>query len=398
MAEVDPAHLRLSPGSYYVRIRFVRSMHKRKMLALVYLTELSTGITYSIGLSRRPDDRAAYRQILSVAEGSLFWICVSVTKNGYSRFETLELIAEGSIASAVLGPLAWDLASRGRVTMPLRIPFLWQRGETERPRIVIVWPDCDLECYPSDFAGPSTEFPSLLHDAAKRREFMRHYSRRPDRTRKFFDFMEGTPVSDINFETATRSEPAGVAYRNGDLAPFNVFHIFLSPVPAVGGIKKRRRGSIPIDTDSILSRIVLRILQPDLVVAVGTEVARRLPKILRPIPHAKPYKLPGLGKIPCGRMGVLDNVRQVFDPKWCADFIVAPDLKYFGAERIGGRKLADDFWGRFAQYLRDAISRNTPVKVGTYAKSTEEVERPSASLPPVPLPEAEMKALRAIFD
>jgi len=67
-------------------------MKKHGILALVYVEEMSTGVIYSIGLSGRPDDSAAYKAVCAAPENSLFWAEVINTKHGYARFTKLELV------------------------------------------------------------------------------------------------------------------------------------------------------------------------------------------------------------------------------------------------------------------------------------------------------------------
>ena len=370
---IDRAHIRLLPGTYYIRVAFARFMKKHGILALVYVEEMSTGVIYSIGLSGRPDDSAAYKAVCAAPENSLFWAEVTNTKNGYPRFAQLELVLASDEPPSPVSraKFPWELASRGRSGLSLRIPYLIQAGQLRHFRIAVVWLSPDIECYSADFSDAPAEFPDLLKDVGKRREFMRTVPRRKDRMQAFVDFMQGSPVDALDLEGANASPQPSVGIGSGDLAPYIVYHLFLSPVLAAGGIKHRRKCKSSLDTDCDLFRLLFRMYHPNLVVAVGSEVARRMPRILRSIPFRGPYRLPELGQIPAGRMAEPDFVRQEFESKWSAEFIIAPDLMYFGRNKIGGRNLPPDFWPRFQIFLKQAIMRIAPsAPASSYSKDS----------------------------
>jgi hypothetical protein len=323
---------------------------------------MSTGVIYSIGLSGRPDDSAAYKAVCAAPENSLFWAEVINTKHGYARFTKLELVLASNEppSPASRAKLPWELASRGRTGLSLRIPFLMQMGELPNFRIAVVWLSPDIECYAADFSDAPAEFLDMLKNIARRREFMTTVPRRKDRTQAFVNFTQGSTVDTLDLENGNDSPLPSIGTRSGDLAPYNVYHLYLSPVVANGGVRYRRRCKAALNTDSDLFRLMFRMYRPNLVVAVGSEVARRMPSILRAIPFRGHYRLPRLGQIPSSRMAATDFVRQEFESQWSADFVAAPDLMYFGRNKIGGRNLPPDFWLRFQIFLKEAITRIAP--------------------------------------
>lgn len=376
LARVDAGHRRLPPSSYYLEILCARYAKNRSgILAYIYVKVLSTADHYAIGISGREDDSIAFRTINSLPEGAIVWADITATKQGYSRISRLEVVAaDGLKGPSSMSKICWDFASRGRVEMPLRVPWIFQPGVLSTPRIAVVWQSPGIEFYPGDFADPAMQWPELLCSSQNLAAAMLETPRRRFQMADFIEFLQGQEPS-FDLQDAGDSNQPSIGDRIGAKAPFSVMHTFLSPVVCEGGVKHCRSQNQPVVSDTHILRTIMRLWRPQLVILGGAEVARALPKVLRPLAHNGFYQLPKLAKISRESLTPLEIVRQEFESRWSADFVVTHDLRFFGKRRIGSRVLATDYWQRVAAHLKSAIGNLGTSKYPDsdgYSKSTEQ--------------------------
>lgn len=375
LALIDAGHRRLPAGSYYVELLHSRYARNRTgILAFVYVKVVSTGTEYSIGISGREEDSLVFRMVNSLPEGAIVWAEITTTKQGYSRIARMEIVVGNGLSDpSAFSKLCWDFACRGRVSMSLRVPWIFQPGTLSEPRIAVVWQNPRIEFYAADFTEPSTQWPELLSSTRNLAAAMVKTPRRKFMMAGFLDFLHGQePLFDPQ-----QTGGLSVGDRIGSKAPFSVMHYFLSPVASEGGVKHCRSRKQPLVSEPHFLQIMMRLWRPQLVILGGAEVARALPKLLRPITHDGFYQLPRLTKVCRDSLNPLDIVRQEFEKRWSADFIVVHDLSYFGKGRIGSRVLAPDYWHRAATHIKDAIGNLAAPRYSdsdAYSKSTGTVD------------------------
>lgn len=386
----DSSNRQIAAGPHWVEVVLARYLlrKRRGVCFFLYIRCLSDGELYRIAITMAHYQRQYDRLLRQHPDGSIYRIGMELKKSGNVALDDLTYLYTpmNSVgADRIPLQLVYDWcqpSSAGWFRVPLIRKVFSETGYEllilcTRPKLMVDTVDIANKALG---IGSSYDLVEALLDWDRYANIIEQLP--PDRSFTEPLIPMHSILAMVHSTSAPRADDAilsGVAigYSSKRFGPnnFNVTYAFLDSIPSLRGEKANRNtiGAADVISKRILLTLIT-VLQPKLILTLGHDVARQVPKIFEPLlVDEAPVRMPPFRRVRKNRLwGLHEAVGQEVSESTLfkqslkmrdepAFFMPILNAAYWGKENIYNAPVPDGYWASIVRFFQGRVYRSRPI-------------------------------------